>query len=280
MEGTANKTPVELEEAIDALGSSINMYTGKQTINIEVNTLKRNFSSTLALVEEILFEPRWDATEFERIKRETAETIKRRSAVPSSIASNVFNKLNYGGHILANSTLGTIKSVETIELDDLKEYVDTNFSSHLGTISIVGNISQNEAVDAFKGLIERWQVKDVEIPEYDMPAPNQSAKVYFVDVPNAKQSEIRIGYLGLPRTHPDFYATTIMNMKLGGNFSGDVNLILREEKGFTYGARTRFSGSKLPGTFTASSAVRSNTCLLYTSPSPRDLSTSRMPSSA
>ena len=92
-----------------------------------------------------------------------------------------------------------------------------------------------------------------------MPAPNQSAKVYFVDVPNAKQSEIRIGYLGLPRTHPDFYATTIMNMKLGGNFSGDVNLILREEKGFTYGARTRFSGSRLPGTFTASSGVRSNT---------------------
>ena len=259
MEGTANKTPVELEEAIDALGSSINMYTGKQAINIEVNTLKRNFSSTLALVEEILFEPRWDATEFERIKRETVETIKRRSAVPSSIASNVFNKLNYGGHILANSTLGTIKSVETIELDDLKEYVDINFSAHLGTISIVGNISQNEAVDAFKGLIERWQVKDVEIPEYDIPDPNQSAKVYFVDVPNAKQSEIRIGYLGLPRTHPDFYATTIMNMKLGGNFSGDVNLILREEKGFTYGARTRFSGSRLPGTFTASSGVRSNT---------------------
>ena len=122
--------------------------------------------------------------------------------------------------------------------------------------SIVGNISQNEALDAFKGLIERWQVKDSEIPEYDIPDPNQSAKVYFVDVPNAKQSEIRIGYLGLPRTHPDFYETTIMNMKLGGNFSGDVNLILREEKGFTYCARTRFSGSRFPGTFTASSGVR------------------------
>ncbi len=259
MEGTANKTPIELEEAIDALGSSINMYTGKQSINIEVSTLKRNFDATLALVEEILFEPRWDAKEFERIKRETAESIKRRSAVPSSIASNVFNKLNYGNHILAHETFGTVSSVESIDLNDLKNFVNDNFSAHLATISIVGDISRSEAVSAFKSLVERWNVNDVTFPEYDMPEPSKMAKVYFVDVPNAKQSEIRIGYLGLPRTHPDFYATSVMNMKLGGNFSGDVNMVLREEKGFTYGARTGFSGSKFSGKFTASSGVRSNT---------------------
>ena len=259
MEGTANKTPIELEEAIDALGSSINMYTGKQSINVEVNTLKRNFEATLALVEEILFEPRWDSTEFDRIKRETVESIKRRSAVPSSIASNVYNKLNYGNHILANSTTGTVSSVESINLDDLKNFVSSNFSADLSTISIVGDISRSEAINAFKGLVGRWDVKQVSYPDYKMPEPNSNATAYFVDVPNAKQSEIRIGYLSLRRTHPDFYANTVMNMKLGGNFSGNVNMVLREEKGFTYGARTGFSGSKFPGTFTASSGVRSNT---------------------
>ena len=259
MEGTANKTPIELEEAIDALGSSINMYTGKQSINVEVNTLKRNFEATLALVEEILFEPRWDSTEFDRIKRETVESIKRRSAVPSSIASNVYNKLNYGNHILANSTTGTVSSVESIDLDDLKNFVSSNFSADLSTISIVGDISRSEAINAFKGLVGRWDVKKVSYPDYKMPEPNSNATAYFVDVPNAKQSEIRIGYLSLRRTHPDFYANTVVNMKLGGNFSGNVNMVLREEKGFTYGARTRFSGSKFPGTFTASSGVRSNT---------------------
>ncbi|MEA1882705.1 MAG: pitrilysin family protein [Candidatus Marinimicrobia bacterium] len=259
MEGTANKTPIELEEAIDALGSSINMYTGKQSINIEVNTLKRNYDATLALVEEILFEPRWDGKEFERIKRETAESIKRRAAVPSSIASNVFNKLNYGGHILSNATIGSVASVESIRLDDLKNYYNNNFSAELATISIVGDISRSEAQKAFKGIVNRWDVKTVTFPEYEMPAPNNNAKVYFVDVPNAKQSEIRIGYLGLARTDPDFFPATVMNMKLGGNFSGNVNLVLREEKGFTYGARTVFSGSKFPGKFTASSGVRSNT---------------------
>ena len=123
----------------------------------------------------------------------------------------------------------------------------------------MGDISRSEAVSAFKSLVERWDVKVVTFPEYAMPEQSKMAKVYFVDVPNAKQSEIRIGYLGLSRTHPDFYATSVMNMKLGGNFSGDVNMVLREEKGFTYGARTGFSGSKLPGKFTASSGVRSNT---------------------
>ena len=259
MQGTANKTPIELEEAIDALGSSINMSTGKQSININVNTLKRNFLPTLALVEEILFEPRWDSNEFDRVKRQTAELIKRRSAVPSTIASRVFNKLNYGSHILANPTLGTVESVQSISLNDLKNYVNANFSADLATISIVGDVSRSEAVNAFKNMVDRWDIQNVNFNNYEIPKTNKSAKVYFVDVPNAKQSEIRIGYLGIPRTHEDFYATTVMNMKLGGNFSGDVNMVLREEKGFTYGARTRFSGSKYPGTFIASSAVRSNT---------------------
>ena len=259
MEGTANKTPVELEEAIDALGSSIYMYTGKQSIGIEVTTLKRNFLPTLALVEEILFEPRWDETEFDRIKRETAESIKRRAAVPSSIASKVYNKLIYGDHILANSTSGSVESVESIELDDLKNYYTANFSADLVSISIVGDLYRNVAVKAFKGLVDKWKVNEVIFTEYEMPEPDKMAKVYFVDVPNAKQSEIRIGYLGLALTDPDYFPATVMNMKLGGNFSGDVNLVLREEKGFTYGARTRFSGSKFPGKFTASSGVRSNT---------------------
>ena len=108
-------------------------------------------------------------------------------------------------------------------------------------------------------MVEKWNVKEVSFPEYELPKPEQQAKGYFVDVPGAKQSEIRIGYLGLARTDPDYYSATVMNMKLGGNFSSDVNMVLREEKGYTYGARTGFSGSNFPGKFTASSGVRSNT---------------------
>ena len=258
MQGTLSKTPTELEKAIDNLGSSIFMYTSNERINIEVNTLKRNFIPTLKLVEEILFEPRWDETELVRIKRETIENIKRRSFNPNSIASKVYRKLNYNGHILENSSLGSIESVESIKMNDLKNYYNTNFSVDLAKVSIAGDISRSEAVKAFKIIESRWDVKEVTFPKYLIPNRNKSAKVYFVDVPNAKQSEIRIGYLGLSRTDPNYYPSEVMNMKLGGNFSGNVNMVLREEKGFTYGARTGFSGTNFPGTFTASAAVQSN----------------------
>ena len=92
-----------------------------------------------------------------------------------------------------------------------------------------------------------------------MSNDREKASLYFVDVQNAKQSVINIGYIALPRTSEDYFPAEVMNYKLGGSFSGNVNLILREEKGYTYGARSGFSGSKIPGTFTASSSVRTNT---------------------
>ncbi|HEX9825875.1 MAG TPA: insulinase family protein, partial [Flavobacteriaceae bacterium] len=92
-----------------------------------------------------------------------------------------------------------------------------------------------------------------------LPEDRDKASLYFVDIPNAKQSVINIGYLSMARTDSDYFPATVMNYKLGGSFSGNVNLILREEKGYTYGARTNFSGSKIPGSFTASSSVRTNT---------------------
>jgi len=258
MEGTANKTPLELEEAIDALGSSISMYTNDEAIVLIATTLKSRFDQTLALAEEILLEPRWDSKEFERIKLQTIESINRSSAVPSSISRNVFKKLNYGNHIKSNHTYGTIESVESISIDDLKSFYNSNFSPSVTTIAITGDLNRSRSVAAFKGLIGKWELKDVIFPAYELPEPPAESKVYFVDVPGAKQSEIRIGNLSMARTDDDYYPATVMNMKLGGNFSGSVNLVLREEKGFTYGARTGFSGTEIPGTFTARSAVRSN----------------------
>jgi len=260
MEGTKNKTPIELEEAIDELGSSISMYTTKESIVIRGNCLSSKFKDTYNLVEEILFEPRWDEKEFARIKDETVELIKRQKTDPSTVATNVFNKLIYGeDNILSNSTMGTVESVNSITIDDMKNYYDNNFAPEFARITIAGNVSEDAATDVFKSLEQKWDRKNVEFPAVKVLERTTKAKIYFVDFPNAKQSAIRIGSLGLRYTDPDFYKATVMNYKLGGSFNGRVNMILREEKGFTYGARTGFSGSFYPGTFVASSSVRSNT---------------------
>ncbi|RZV66785.1 MAG: insulinase family protein, partial [Flavobacteriaceae bacterium] len=260
MEGTANKTPEELEEEIELLGASINMVTGRESITIRGNTLVRNFEKTMDLVEEILLEPRWDEEELGRIKTSTINRIKRSAANPNIVARNVYNKLIYGeDHPFAHPTSGTEESVESITMEDLKAFYDKNYSPSVSRFHIVGNINQKDALKALNDLESKWEAKDVEIPTFEVSNDRDKSSLYFVDIPNAKQSVINIGYLGLKRTDSDYFPATVMNYKLGGSFSGNVNLILREEKGYTYGARTGFSGTKLPGTFTASSSVRTNT---------------------
>lgn len=260
MEGTANKTPEELEEAIDLLGANISMYTGNESIVVRGNTLKRNFGKTIALVQEMLLEPRWDEKELERIKTSTINNIKRNQANPERIAREVYNKLLYGeGHPFAYPTLGTEESVAAITMDDLKAYYNNYFSPSVSRMHVVGDVSKEEVLKAVDGLESNWEAKEVNIPEFDIANERDKASLYFVDVPNAKQSVINIGYIALPRTSEDFFPAEVMNYKLGGSFSGNVNLVLREEKGYTYGARSGFSGSKIPGTFTASSSVRTNT---------------------
>ena len=260
MEGTANKSPEQLEEEIDLLGASINMYTTREAIVIRGNTLTRNFDKTMDLIEEILLEPRWDEEEFARIKTKTINDIKRAESNPNAVASKVYDKLLYGDdHIFSLPTSGTVESVEAITMADLKTYYNNFFSPSISDFHVVGAIDQERTLKHLSGLAERWEAKEVAMPEYDLPEARDKASLYFVDIPSAKQSVINIGYIALPRTDADFYPAEVMNYKLGGSFSGNVNLVLREEKGYTYGARSGFSGSKIPGSFTASSSVRTNT---------------------
>ncbi len=260
MEGTANKTPEQLEEEIEMLGASINMYTTNESIVIRGNTLTRNFDKTMDLIEEILLEPRWDEEEFTRIKTATINQIKRSDANPNAVAGRVYNKLLYGeDHIFSYPTSGTEESVKALTMQDLRDFYTKNFSPSISKFHVVGKIDKQAALATLKDLESRWPAKEVKMPEYPIANNRDKSSLYFVDIPGAKQSVINIGYISMPRTDKDFYPAEVMNYKLGGSFSGNVNLILREEKGYTYGARTGFSGSKLPGTFTASSSVRTNT---------------------
>jgi zinc protease len=260
MEGTATKTPEQLEEEIELLGASINMYTTKESIVIRGNTLTRNFDKTLKLIEEIILEPRWDKEEFARIKTKTINSIKRDEADPNAVAEKVYDKLLYGeDHIFSYPISGTEASVEAISIADLKAFYSQNFSPSISKFNVVGKIDKATVLENLKDLEGKWAAKKVSIPEYPLPNKRDKASLYFVDIPNAKQSVINIGYLALPRTDKEYYPAEVMNYKLGGSFSGNVNLILREEKGYTYGARSGFDGGKVPGTFTASSSVRTNT---------------------
>ena len=261
-EGTKNKTPEELEDEIKLLGADIYMYTTNEEIIIGANTLSRNFDKTMALLEEILLEPRWDQEEFELKKIKTVNELIQSEANPTYIANVVMKKLLYGNHhIFAYDTRGSQSSVESITIDDLKDYYEKNFSPNLTTIHVAGNVSKSQVLGSLKSLEESWASKEVTFPEYEIPAPVNQSKIYFVDIPGSKQSVINIGYLALSGMNPDYYPATVVNFKLGGSFAGILNMILREEKGYTYGARSNFNEQKVIAPFIASSSVRSNTTL-------------------
>ncbi len=262
-QGTARKTPQELEEAIQQLGASINVFAGTEDVRIVVNTLARNYEPTLALVEEILLEPRWDAKEFELVKQSTISQIRQQEANPNSIAQNNYNTLIYGrDNIRSRNILGTVETVNAITLDDLKTFYGKNISPSIARMHVVGALDKTAITKPLNSLNKNWASKTVVIPEYKTPQAPAKAQIYFYDVPDAKQSVIRFGYPALAQTDKDFYAATVMNYILGGGgFASQLTQQLREGKGYTYGINSNFSGTKSPGAFTIGSSVRTNVTL-------------------
>ncbi|HPE22688.1 MAG TPA: pitrilysin family protein [Bacteroidales bacterium] len=261
-EGTKNRTPEELEEEIQLLGAIIDVGCSDERITISVNTLSRNFEKTLSLVEEMLLEPRWDEEQFSLNKTRTINNLKRNLADPGYVASAAFNKIVLGAdNILSTDASGTVESVETITLEDLKSFYEKYISPSSANFLIVGDIDQARVDKALKGLGERWSARDVVMPELIFPPVPEKSTMYFVDIPGAKQSVINIGNISLPRTHPDYFKANVANYLLGGGASAKLFMVLREEKGFTYGAYSNFNGQKHYGTFRAYASVRSDATL-------------------
>ena len=259
-QGTANKTPAELEEAIQMLGARISVNTSQDKIRISGNTLSKNYNETISLVKEILLEPRWDEQEFDLLKQRMISSLRQQQANPNAIANNAFQLLIYGkDDIRSKNVMGTEEMVNQITIDDLKNFYETNISPSVSTMHIVGDISKLRVMSSIASLSSDWKSKNVEFPDLDQPEAPSESKVYFYDVPNASQSVIRFGYPALKFTDEEFYEATIMNYILGGGgFASRLTQQLRETKGYTYGIRSGFRGTKRDGTFDISSGVRSN----------------------
>ena len=261
--GTKNKTVLQLEEEIQLLGASIFVNSETENITISGTTLKKNYDKTIALVKEILLEPRFDETEFELLKKATIANLRQQEANPNAVAANIYNELMYGkDNIRSKNSLGTIASIENMTLTDLKNFYTNYISPSVAKMLVVGDISQDKVVTSLESLNANWLPKEVKIPVYETPNAPEKAVVYFYDIPNAKQSVLQFGTPALAATDADFYPANVMNYILGGGgFASRLTQELREGKGYTYGIRSNFSGSKAKGPFTISSGVRSNVTL-------------------
>ncbi len=257
-ESTENYTSEEIQEELRKIGSTISVSAGDNSTNVSIRTLKKNMDRTMELAEEILFRPAFAAEDFERLKKQQLEGIQASYQDPASIASLVYSRLLYGDeHIKSVPSSGIQETVERITLDDVKNFYGSYFAPDVAELVVVGDVSQQEIMDRL-AFLKNWETKGVTIPELPKAKNVQPARIYLVDKAQAPQSQIRIGYV-TDMTYDatgEYFKTSLMNYPLGGAFNSRINLNLREDKGWTYGARSGFSASTEPGPFTASAGVK------------------------
>ncbi len=257
-EATQRYTTEELNTKLEKLGSNINIQATTENITVSVESQVKNLDSTLALVEEKLFRPKFSTEDFNRLKKQQLELIGNQSTQPVVIANKAYNKLLYGAdNIRAIPVSGTAKTVESITLDDVKAFYQKSLSPSVTDLVIVGDVDQ-KAVMPKLAFLKNWAAKPVQIPTASPRQKIDKTRIFLVDKEQAAQSEIRIGYLtDLPYDATgEYYRATLANYMLGGAFNSRINMNLREDKGYTYGARSGFASTLTPGPFTASAGVK------------------------
>jgi zinc protease len=214
------------------------------------------------LLDQKLFHPKWDQEEFDLVKQRQLEAIANMSTQPGAMADFIFSKMLYGeGHIMAIPQIGTKETVEKLTLQDVKDYYNKMISPDITRLVVVSDLAK----DAFlkkANFLQGWKSTGVvlkqptELNSKAVPGPTT---IFLYDKKQAAQSEIRVGRMALPYDATgEYYRANLMNYPLGGHFNSRINLSLRENHGWTYGARAGFGGNAYTGTFSASAGVRAN----------------------
>ncbi|HLF46780.1 MAG TPA: pitrilysin family protein [Chitinophagaceae bacterium] len=257
-EDSKNYSAEEMSREWQKLGSSIRVSSGLDGITFSVQSLKKNIDATLKLLEEKMFNPKFTEDAFSRIKKQTIEGFKIAKTQPSVIASAVFAKVNYGDrHILGVSEDGDEETVKNFSLQDIQSYYDNYMTSQGVNVVIVGDVKETEILPKLS-FLKKLPNKKIELPSIAEAPPVDKTKVFMVDVPKAAQTEFRVGYhTGLKYDATgEYYRTRLMNYILGGAFNSRLNLNLREDKGWTYGARSAYNADKYSGEFEFSSGIK------------------------
>ncbi len=259
-EDTKNYTAEEFSNELEKLGSSISVNADGENISIQVRSLTKNLQPTLRLLEERLNNSVFNADDFDRNQKRMVQNIKNAMVRPAYIASVVYKQLQYS----ANSPLGvsaTEKSVSNITLQDLQNLYNNSLSKVDAELIVVGDVTEKDVLQHFN-FLDKLKSTKVVLPSKETIAKTNTIStkgiVYMVDVPNAAQTEFRIGKVtGTTYDHNgNYYKSVLANYPLGGAFNSRLNIYLREEKGWTYGARSFFSGDKYTGSYNFSGGIK------------------------
>jgi zinc protease len=259
-EDTKNYTAEQMAVELQKLGSSISVGSSTDEITFTVSTLKKNLDATLKLLEERMFNPFFTADAFKRNQKQALEGLKQAKGQPAAVASDVIAKVNFGkDNILGMSESGTEYTIKNMKQEDVQSYYNNYLTSKGAKVVVVGDVTQAEILPKL-AFLNKLPNKNVVVPKIAALPKVDKSKIFLVDIPKAAQTEFRVGYATGVKYDAtgEYYKAGLMNYALGGAFNSRLNLNLREDKGWTYGARSGFTGDKQTGDFEFSAGIRAD----------------------
>ena len=257
-EGTTTRTALQVADETAQLGTALSSASTMDAMSVSISSLTRSFPAALDLLADVALHPTFPQDETERQRASRLASLTDQRANPAVVATNVMNSALFGPrHPYGYSELGTAESIKAMTRDDVAAFWKRHFIANNVALVVAGDLP----LDQLKPLVEKsfgaWKPGTLPARQTQLPAPTQ-AKLIVVDMPAAAQSQVRTAAVGAARSTPDFPRMQVLNEIVGGLFSSRINMNLREEHGYTYGAFSRFVYRRQPGPFFIGSGIRTD----------------------
>ena len=262
-EGSTTRSALELHAALDRIGARLGIQVGSDATSISLMTLSRYAAEGLALLDEIVARPRFDAADFERVRDLRLSRLRQMRSVPGAVADRVYLETLYPQHPYGHLGIGTAEALSRMTVTDVEQFHRDDYLAAQATLIGAGALTHDAFIEMAERALGDWSgrpaVKAMGDSRVSLGGPESpSARLVIVDRPGAVQSELRIGHVGVARRIADYHAVLVLNMVLGGQFVSRLNRILREEKGYTYGVHTSFDCRRWPGPFAVQGSVQAD----------------------
>ncbi len=260
-EGAGDRSALDVHEALGRIGAQLDLEVGHDATVLALTTLARYLDRGVELIRDMLVRPRIEQREFDRVRDLRLNRLLQLKDMPPALADRAFAQLLYRNHPYGHLPLGSEGALRSLVLRDISGFHRRAFVPARTTLIVVGDASHEALAAAVGGAVDGWTAEPegaVAEPDAFPEPPQPPSKLALVHRAGAAQSELRLGHVALPRKSPDYHAALVANMILGGQFVSRINMNLREDKGYTYGARTAFEFRRAPGPFVLHASVQSD----------------------
>ncbi len=263
LEGSRNYDGAELAEKFEQLGTSLESGADWDSTFIKITVLSERLDAALRLLGEVLTTPVFPEREVERLKAERLAEILQIETEPRALADERFESFLYAEESrYSRPDGGSAESVTRLNRADVEDFYRSRFVAGATTVILTGDVGPDAARDLVESALNGFPAGAPPAQSLVVAPRSDARNVHIVSKTGAPQSELRVGHIGLPRRHPDFFPTMVMNAVLGGLFGSRINLNLREAHGYTYGASSYYDWRRGAGPFAVATAVASDVTTL------------------